>query len=349
MNRATSFAKKDDDMQIDKEWNETHDTNNTDSPSLPFSPSSSSSSSSLFSGNGNEEKGDDPWLDFIDTTYQRDVKEYDMIEDAALDFVPAWEQAANHVFIRESNDGDVNMQTLLDTLYLLDTLGFERSDAQRKFHAHFIAATLQHIYKEDLYRNLDAILRRFNLEKIRSNVLICTPRRWGKTFSVALFCAAYIWSQPKAIICIYSTGKRASKAMLMLIFRMVASLASAYGIVGHGWCETYNLQECRLKVNNIRGSIGEVASYPSKIEVSFPPFLIFLFLCIAHKNIGYDTDTDIAKRVVSGERKGGRNSINQKKIKRERFFFIFDQHVVLKFEKKSVQRFLRHFLELCVS
>ena len=208
----------------------------------------------------------DPWASLLNSTYQTDLKVYNHKEEESLSFISIWEQAADHVFVRESNSGDENMQTLLDTLDLLDTLGYPRSDGQRRFHSLFIAATLQHIYKEDLYRNLDAIMRRFNLTQIRPNVLICTPRRWGKTMSVALFCAAYIWSQPNAKVCIYSTGKRASKAILMLIFRMVTAITSAHRIT-HGWCDTYNLQECVLKVNNIRNSIGEVASYPSKIEV----------------------------------------------------------------------------------
>ena len=203
-----------------------------------------------------------PYSVFIHKVYTNEKKKQDQQIKESLNVRPTWNHYANITYERIESEGEARMNALIGTLELLDRRGFNRFDAQREFHKHFIAANLKKIYGGDLYKNLDSIMQRFNITKIRSDVLVCTPRRWGKTYSVALFCAAYIWSQPDSTICIYSTGKRASKAMLVLIWKMIVAIAGSPEPI-----KVYNLQECELQVRNMWGKMGKVSSYPSKIEI----------------------------------------------------------------------------------
>lgn len=206
-----------------------------------------------------------PWTATFQKTHEADTRAHAKTQRARFGVVPKWQYYATQQYERQQSDGETNMRWLTETLEKIDRHGYQRSDSQRHFINHFIAASLHQIYKSDLYKDLDAIMARFNLDMVRSDVIVITPRRWGKTYSVAIYCAAYIMSQIEGKICIYSTGKRASNAMLMLIYQIVMAISGGDKSVIH----TYNMVDCKLKVNNPRGSWGEVSSYPSKVDVHF--------------------------------------------------------------------------------
>jgi hypothetical protein len=45
--------------------------------------------------------------------------------------------------------------------------------------------------------------------------------RWSKTYSISPFILAYVQPHPDCEISIYSKGRRASREMLLLIYRMI--------------------------------------------------------------------------------------------------------------------------------
>lgn len=59
-----------------------------------------------------------------------------------------------------------------------------RSPHQQKFHEAFIRAAARIIYREEWPLKKDTIMRHNGWETARSEVLISTPRRFGKTFSL---------------------------------------------------------------------------------------------------------------------------------------------------------------------
>lgn len=81
--------------------------------------------------------------------------------------------------------GDINFQNVQDYLKLIDERGYERSDHQLKFHNAFLRATARVMYKKDWSRRESEIKKMHGWEKTPSEVLISTPRRFGKTFSCA--------------------------------------------------------------------------------------------------------------------------------------------------------------------
>ena len=99
--------------------------------------------------------------------------------------------------------------------------GWERSKMQKTFHRNFMQATCLHLYRNDKDIDMDKIMRMNQFENLKQQVLCLTPRRFGKTTSVAMFVAAYGVAIPNSEQCIFSTGRRASQKLLELIRDMI--------------------------------------------------------------------------------------------------------------------------------
>jgi len=141
----------------------------------------------------------------------------------------------------------------------LDSFGTARSKNQREFHREMLKAALQLIYKDDLDEHLDELLRYFDCAKFKSEVMIVTPRRWGKTWSVAMFvvaCAAGIEGVEQAI---FSTGRRASKKLLDLIYRLIRKIPGLRDSI-----ITRNVETIWIQGPGGADDIRKIYSYPSK-------------------------------------------------------------------------------------
>jgi hypothetical protein len=64
----------------------------------------------------------------------------------------------------------------------------------------------------------------FNIRCVRTEVLVRTPRRMGKTVSVAMFVAAVLENCPGIKICIFSTGQRASSGLMSEIKKLLKKI-----------------------------------------------------------------------------------------------------------------------------
>ena len=78
--------------------------------------------------------------------------------------------------------GDVNMRTLQKLLARVDARGFERSAQQLEFHDAFTKAAARVVYKGDWETDRPMIMDKYNWSKCNSEVLVSTPRRFGKTY-----------------------------------------------------------------------------------------------------------------------------------------------------------------------
>ena len=84
--------------------------------------------------------------------------------------------------------GDINLQNVLDFLAMIDQRGYERSPHQLTFHNAFIRATSRVIFRDDWNRKESQIKAKYGWDKTPSEIMISTPRRFGKTFR----CTAHI-------------------------------------------------------------------------------------------------------------------------------------------------------------
>ena len=101
--------------------------------------------------------------------------------------------------------GDRLLQKMRSALHFFDsTNDYERSAHQRQFHESMIAACIRHIYADEFADNFVQILEDNNWTSARQEIMICCPRRFGKTWAVGMFCAAYLYSIPSCEICIFS-------------------------------------------------------------------------------------------------------------------------------------------------
>lgn len=116
--------------------------------------------------------------------------------------------------------GDTNMRTLQKLLSRVDARGFERSAQQLEFHQAFMKAAARVIYRGDWETDRPMIMDKYGWTKCNSEVLISTPRRFGKTFSIAIFCACLALALGLEIV-VFSPARRASRKLLERIVEFI--------------------------------------------------------------------------------------------------------------------------------
>ena len=165
-----------------------------------------------------------------------------------------------------------NMQLLRDALEKLDKKGWKRSYHQRLFHEDFLKACVRIFWKgeEDGRFAIDhqKILQTNSWEHLPQEVLISTPRRFGKTIGVSMFAAAMLYACPGVELSIYSTCKRISQKLLRNVVKffmiMIEGNHKEYGFK----VIRQNMEEITLQGWNGEGDQRTVNSYPSKVKIA---------------------------------------------------------------------------------
>lgn len=210
---------------------------------------------------------------------ERDSEEYNREKAKKLDLKIVGER---RVETSEKLDGEKKCRALVEALNKFDKVEDgkkKRSNGQRLMHKAFLGACLKKIYGEDLYKNLAQLTREYELDELRQEVIVTTPRRMGKTYATAMFAAAALYALPKIEIAIYSPGRRASKKMLKLIKSLVIVLTGTESSI-------INDNEEELCVRGLFGD-SKCFSYPSKVE-------IWLFFNIRKKNLLYSSSDSVS-------------------------------------------------------
>ena len=137
---------------------------------------------------------------------------------------------------------------------------------QREFHQAFTVACLPHIIgEEEFERHRAYYLDRFDLDEFKSEVLVTTPRRFGKTTAVSMFVAALLCCCDRMWISIFSTGKRASKALLQQVKEIIDTIPNMTKRI-----TSSNVEE--LWINpigcNKKAQEARCFSYPSSVKAS---------------------------------------------------------------------------------
>lgn len=156
-------------------------------------------------------------------------------------------------------EGCSKLRTLRTLLKIVDESGFERSPHQLQFHSAFEQACARILYRNEFDVHYSAIMRTNGWTDANGEVLISTPRRFGKTYSVAQFCACLALSCRQDIV-IFSPGRRASRSILVKVQDFVQVVGMSSRI------DEYNQEQLRLRA--LDGSISTVRSFPSKVQVT---------------------------------------------------------------------------------
>lgn len=121
------------------------------------------------------------------------------LQTALQRHLASFEQGSNRVFLPGGREpvkqGKEYMQLCLSYLDKLDKSSWKRSFHQRQFHADFLRACSKSFFKLDpssFAKNHSDLLRHFNWDHISQEILISTPRRFGKVYINKLAKEAYV-------------------------------------------------------------------------------------------------------------------------------------------------------------
>ena len=161
------------------------------------------------------------------------------------------------------------MQLCRQYLAKLDTGGWNRSYHQRLFHDDFLKACTRSFWKLEkpgqFARDHQKVLRVNSWDHIAQEILISTPRRFGKTISVSMFCAAILLSCPGVEISIYSTCKRISQKILRNVQKFALIIADNDYKSLDFVVKRENMEEVNLQGPLGTTDIRIINSYPSKV------------------------------------------------------------------------------------
>lgn len=154
--------------------------------------------------------------------------------------------------------GDATLRALQTLLGRIDANGYERSAHQVLFHDAFTRCCSRILYREEWPVFSPQIMKHNKWNRCGSEMLISTPRRFGKTFSIAMYVAC-IALATKCEVVVFSPARRASRKLLERCVEFVRLLDAGDRIV------EYNQEACRL--SNFAGSNSLIRSFPSKVGV----------------------------------------------------------------------------------
>ena len=159
-----------------------------------------------------------------------------------------------------------------NALEALDASGWNRSFHQRLFHDQFIRASARVFWKNEkpgvFQREHKDILEMNGWDNLSQEILVSTPRRFGKTISVSMFAAAMLYAAPNIEISIYSTCKRISQKLLRNVQKFLGLIFEALNE------KSYDVVRSNMEEYAIHGCEGPhdrrvVNSYPSKVTSPF--------------------------------------------------------------------------------
>jgi len=138
----------------------------------------------------------------------------------------------------------------LDRLY--------RSPQQRDFHQAFLASCLRIIYGDAYKRERHRVMVKYGFESKKQQVLVCAPRRMGKTFATAFFCIAMAIVKSGIELSIFSPGKRQSVALMGHIFDFMRRLGETDRII--------RKNEEKLVLRAADGGESKINAFPSAVR-----------------------------------------------------------------------------------
>jgi hypothetical protein len=178
------------------------------------------------------------------------AKQFRSIKDR---YKPPQRRSGAFVFDGKKCRGD----QLLDMIYkMLDKL--YRSPQQKQFHQSFLASFLRIIYGEDYDKEKHRVCCKYGFESRKQQVLVCAPRRMGKTWSVAYLVVVTAIVLSGVEISIFSPGKRQSVALMNHIYNFVKKLGETDRVIKRN--------EEKMIMRSIDGKESIINAYPSAVK-----------------------------------------------------------------------------------
>ena len=137
-----------------------------------------------------------------------------------------------------------------------------------EFHNHYLRACARVFFKLEPSGSFERAHKRIleinGWDVLNQEVLISTPRRFGKTISISMFVAALVFSCPAVECSIYSTCKRISQKLLRNVCKFLELIYFELKIPPFKVIRK-NQEEVNLNGPEGIGDIRTVSSYPSRV------------------------------------------------------------------------------------
>lgn len=158
-----------------------------------------------------------------------------------------------HVFDVNRSKGYQRIELIYEYLNKL-----YRSPQQKEFHNMFIASILRIIFEEDFNKERHIAMAKYAFETRKQQVLLCCPRRLGKTWSVAFFTVVISIVLSGQEISIFSPGKRQSVALMNHIYNFVKKLEETSRVLRRN--------EEKMVMRSLDGGESIINAYPSAVK-----------------------------------------------------------------------------------
>jgi hypothetical protein len=179
----------------------------------------------------------------------------------------------SHVEMQKAS-GFERMERCRQALSALDHSGWQRSFHQRQFHEAYIRACSRVFFKTDGHgsfaRQQKRLLELNGWDNIAQEVLVSTPRRFGKTVSISMFAAALIFATPTVECSIYSTCKRISTKLLRKVVEYLNLIHKHLNVPKYKELRA-NQEELVLQGPEGSEDVRIIQSYPSKVRLNPSP------------------------------------------------------------------------------
>lgn len=146
---------------------------------------------------------------------------------------------------------------LAELFRLLDNFpGLQRSKVQKQLHLGMVGSILQRVFCNESDAEMKMAQVAYKIKSSKQQFMAITPRRFGKTTAVAMFCAAFALAVPGSVTAIFSTGRRASNLLLQQIKSMLISIPGAEAKIVSSNVETIHLCD--------GGLTAKISSFPGQ-------------------------------------------------------------------------------------
>lgn len=186
-------------------------------------------------------------------------------------------------------NGDKRLAAIRKTL---DSFGMTRSQNQKTFHDADVQACLPLIYGAEWPLVADRVLRELGIPCVRPEVMIMTPRREGKTMSVAMFIVAMMINCPGIWVAVFSTGKRASSALMLAIKDLLTSLPGGRDRIlrqnqeqlfiapdtvagGDNTVKNDNKKNASTEAKLLDKNVSRLYCFPASVAGQYPHFFLY--------------------------------------------------------------------------
>lgn len=149
----------------------------------------------------------------------------------------------------------------------LGAFGLTPSPMQKLFFNNMFGAAAKLIFRDDFDIERDDFMLDLGLTRMQPQFMAITPRRFGKTYSVAMFVVAMAFAVEGIEQAIFSTGRRASSKLLDLIYSFMCHIPGMKESI-----QRHNVETIWIDGPHGPKDVRKISSYPSKVKVSGESF-----------------------------------------------------------------------------